>query len=145
MREFSDKQKKKTKKTLDTAGVVRDGRLRQGVSLGQAQAEMSALMTKIDALRPSKDQGFGALVRPFVASVTGGSRRELLLLMGAVAFLMLIVCSNVASLVMARAEGKAYEMGVRVALGAPRSRLIRQLLTESFLLVVGGGLLGCSL
>ena len=121
------------------------GRLRQGVSLGQAQAEMSALMTKIDALRPSKDQGFGALVKPFVASVTGGSRRELLLLMGAVAFLMLIVCSNVASLVMARAEGKAYEMGVRVALGAPRSRLIRQLLTESFLLVVGGGLLGCSL
>ena len=121
------------------------GRLRQGVSLEQAQAEMSALMTKIDALRPSKDQGFGALVRPFVASVTGGSRRELLLLMGAVAFLMLIVCSNVASLVMARAEGKAYEMGVRVALGASRSRLIRQLLTESFLLVVGGGLLGCSL
>jgi len=121
------------------------GRLRQGVSLGQAQAEISALMTKIDALRPTKDQGFGALVKPFVASVTGGSRRALLLLMGAVTFLMLIACSNVASLVMARAEGKVYEMGVRVALGAPRSRLIRQLLTESFLLAAAGGGLGCSL
>ena len=120
------------------------GRLRQGVSLEQAQAEMSVLMTKIDALRPTKDQGFGALVKPFVASVTGGSRRALLLLMGAVTFLMLIACSNVASLVMARAEGKVYEMGVRVALGAPRSRLIRQLLTESFLLAAAGGGLGCS-
>ena len=119
------------------------GRLRQGVSLEQAQAEMSALMVKIDSLRPAKDRGFGALVKPLVASVTGGSRRALLILMGAVAFLMLIASSNVASLVMARAEGRVYEMRVRVALGAPRSRLIRQLLSESFLLAMGGGVLGC--
>jgi len=128
----------------DSAGNA-IGRLRQGVSLQQGQAEMSALMAKIDSLRPVKDQGFGALLVPFVSSVTGTPRRALLLLMGAVAFLLLIACSNVASLVMARADGKLYEMGVRVALGAPRSRLIRQLLTESFLLAMGGGVLGCCL
>jgi putative ABC transport system permease protein len=128
----------------DSAGNA-IGRLREGVSLEQAQAEMSALMAKIDPLRPVKDQGFGALVMPFVSSVTGTPRRALFLLMGAVTFLLLIACSNVASLVMARADGKLYEMGVRVALGAPRSRLIRQLLTESFLLALGGGGLGCCL
>jgi predicted permease len=128
----------------DSAGNA-IGRLRQGVSLDQAQAEMSALMAKIDALRPVKDQGFGALVMPFASSVTGTPRRALLLLMGAVAFLLLIACSNVASLMMARADGNLYQMGVRVALGAPRSRLIRQLLTESFLLAMGGGVMGCCL
>ena len=119
------------------------GRLRKGVSLKQAQAEMSTLMAKIDLLRPVKDQGFGALVIPFVASVTGAPRHALLLLMGAVTLLLLITCSNVASLAMARATGRIREMGVRAALGAGRPRLIRQLLTESLFLATGGGALGC--
>jgi len=106
---------------------------------------MSALMTKIDAPSPIERSGFWRASQ----AVRGFSHWRLSSRVapfdGSRCVLMLIVCSNVASLVMARAEGKAYEMGVRVALGAPRSRLIRQLLTESFLLVVGGGLLGCSL
>jgi predicted permease len=121
------------------------GRLAQGVSLEQAQAEVSLLMVKIDALRPAKDGGFGALLSPLTSSVTGGSRRSLLFLMGAVAFLLLIACSNVASLMMGRARGRLHEMGVRIALGAPRSRLIYQLLTESLLLALSGGALGCCL
>jgi len=126
----------------DSAGNA-IGRLRQGVSLEQAQSEMSTLMAEIDLLRPAKDQGFGALVQPFVASVTGAPRRALLIPMGAVTLLSLIACSNVASLAMARAAGRIREMGVRAALGAGRSRLIRQLLTESLFLAVCGGALGC--
>src|SRR5207249_4575884 len=91
----------------DSAGNA-IGRLRQGVSLEQAHSEMSTLMAKIDLLRPVKDRGFGALVHPFVASVTGAPRRALLLLMGAVTLLLLIACSNVASLAMARATGRIH-------------------------------------
>jgi predicted permease len=127
---------------FDNAGDA-IGRLRQGVSLEQAQAEMSALMAKNDLLRPAEFQGFGAVVMPLVASVTGAPRHGLLLLMGAVTLLLFIACSNVASLAMARATGRIHEMGVRAALGAGRPRLIRQHLTESLLLAASGGALGC--
>ena len=126
----------------DSAGNA-IGRLRQGVCVEQAQSEMSTLMAKIDLLRLAEDRGFGALVQPFVASATGAPRRTLLLLIRAVTLLLLIACSNVASLAMARAAGRIREMGVRTALGAGRSRLIRQLLTESLFLAASGGALGC--
>jgi len=121
------------------------GRLRPGVSAEQAQAEMSALMASIDLQRPPKDRGFGAQVQPLFDSVTGGSRHALVLLLGAVGLLLLIACSNVSSLAMARVSSRVREMGVRTALGAGPGRLLRQLLTESLLLGVGGGALGICL
>jgi len=128
----------------DSAGNA-IGRLRPGVSVEHAQAEMSTLMASIDLLRPPKDRGFGAQVQPLFDSVTGGSRHALLLLMGAVALLLFIACSNVASLTMVRVTGRIREMGVRTALGAGRGRLLRQLLTESLFLALAGGALGLCL
>ena len=125
----------------DSAGNA-IGRLRPGVTVEQAQAEMRSLMASIDLLRPPKDRGFGAQVQPLLDAMTGGSRHALLLLMGAVGLLLFIACSNVASLAMARATGRISEMGVRTALGAGRSRLLRQLLTESLFLGIAGGALG---
>ncbi len=118
------------------------GRLRSGVSLGQAQAEMSAIVARIDPLHPAPFQGSHALVRPFDVSITGASRRALLIFMAAVLLVLLIASSNVASLVLARASGRTLEIGVRTALGASRLRLIRQLLVESLCLAGSGGLLG---
>lgn len=121
------------------------GRLRQGVSVERAQTEMSTLMASVDLLRPPRDRGFGAQLQPLFDSVTGGSRHALFLLMGAVALLLFIACSNVASLTMVRVIGRIREMGVRTALGAGPGRLLRQLLTESLFLALAGGSLGLCL
>jgi putative ABC transport system permease protein len=121
------------------------GRLREDVSLEQAQADMSGLMSQIDLLRPAKDRGFGAKVAPLDDSATSRHRRPLLFLMGATGLLLLIACGNVAGLVMARASGRLHEMGVRTVLGAGRVRLIRQLLTEAIVLALGGGVVGVAI
>ncbi|MGA8104775.1 MAG: ABC transporter permease [Candidatus Acidiferrales bacterium] len=118
------------------------GRLRPGVSLSQAQAEISTITARFDSLHPPVFQGSTAVVRPLEAVVTGGSRRALLIFMGAVVLVLLVACSNVASLILARATSRAQEMNVRAALGASRTRLIRQLLAESLCLSGSGGLLG---
>jgi putative ABC transport system permease protein len=118
------------------------GRLRPGVSSTQTQAEMSAIVARTDSLHPPMFQGAQAVVRPFDVSITGASRRALLIFMAAVLLVLLIACSNVASLVLARANGRTLEIGVRTALGASRLRLVRQLLAESLCLAGAGGILG---
>jgi predicted permease len=118
------------------------GRLRPGVSLAQAQAEMSAITAQLDPLHPPALRGSEAAVRPFDVSITGTSRRALLIFMAAVILVLLIACTNVASLVLAQASGRTLEMTVRTALGASRMRLIRQVLAESACLAGIGGLIG---
>jgi len=118
------------------------GRLRPGVPLRQAHAEMSAISTRLDSLRMPPFQGAQSVVRPFDVSITGASRRALVIFLAAVFLVLLIACSNVASLVLARASGRTLEMGVRTALGASRLRLVRQLLAESLCLAAAGGILG---
>jgi predicted permease len=119
-------------------------RLRAGVSIAQAQAEMSTLMVRLDKLHDARVRGWGAQVENFVDSTVGQVRALLWLLLGAVGIVLLIACGNAANLLLARAASRMRELGVRVALGAGRSRIIRQLLTESLLIgLVAGGVGFC--
>jgi predicted permease len=117
------------------------GHLREGVTLGRAQSEMSALQESIDKTLIAEFAGTQSLLVPFVDTIVGPVRLLMRLLAGAVVLVLLIVCGNLGSLLLGRAASREHEFGVRTALGAPRSRIVRQVLTESLLLsIVGGGL-----
>jgi putative ABC transport system permease protein len=132
------------KATRDTnSGFYGIGRLRQGVSAEQAQAELKAIAARLDPLH-SPLRGWDAVVKPLNWFLVELVRAPALIFMGAVALVLLIACSNVASLVLSRASGRSLEMSVRMAVGAPRIRLIRQLLSESLSLALVGGALGGS-
>ncbi len=117
-------------------------RLRDGVSLEQAQAEMSAISARLAQQYPADDKDWGALVRPLREELVGDVRPALIVLLGAVAFVLLIACANVGNLMLAKVMGRRKEIAIRTALGATRARVLQQVLAESVLLAIAGGALG---
>jgi len=120
-------------------------RLAPGTSQKQAQTVLDAVAARLKAQDPTGEGGFGATLQPVGDFVNGNVKPALLLLMGSVGFVLLIACSNVANLLLARGTIRRREISIRTALGAARMRVIRQLLTESVLLSLLGGVLGLGL
>jgi putative ABC transport system permease protein len=117
-------------------------RLKPGVSLPQAQADIAAIMQRINREHPVPGFEFGAAVISLREQLAGDVRPALLVLLVSVGFVLLIACANIANLLLARGAARYREIGVRTALGAGQARIIRQLLTESVLLAVAGGVAG---
>src|SRR4051812_34636715 len=118
------------------------GRLRPGVTSAQAQAEMDVLAARTKQQYPVENKNTGAVLVPLSDSVPQQARMLLYALSGAAACVLLIACANLANLLLARALERRRELAVRTAMGAGRERMVRQLMTESLLLAIGGGALG---
>ncbi|HET8547337.1 MAG TPA: ABC transporter permease [Bryobacteraceae bacterium] len=130
-------------KATNHLGMVRAvARLREGATLASAQAEMDAVCRRLAELWPRTNAGFTVIVEPLRNNVVGDVETALLVLAGAVGFVLLIACANIANLALARAAERQKEVAIRVAIGAAWSRVFRQFLTESLLLAVAGGTLG---
>jgi putative ABC transport system permease protein len=118
------------------------GRLKFGVDVRAAQAELSAISTRLEQLYPEDDKGWGAKILTLREQTVGDIRLALLVLLGAVGFVLLIACANVANLVLGRILARKKEIAIRSALGATRFAILRQVLAETVLLSLAGGVLG---
>jgi putative ABC transport system permease protein len=121
------------------------GRLKKGIPMRQAQTEVDGIAAQLESGDPDRFKGNGAKLQTLQEAAYGGLRNPLLILQGAVGFVLLIGCANVAGMLLARAASRRTEVAVRTALGAGRWRIMRQLITESFPLSLLGGIIGAFL
>jgi putative ABC transport system permease protein len=118
------------------------GRLKPGIDIRAAQAELSAIATRLEQLYPEDDKGWGAKILTLREQTVSDVRSALLVLLGAVGFVLLIACANVANLVLGKILARKKEIAIRSALGATRFAILRHVLAETVLLSLGGGALG---
>ena len=118
------------------------GRLKAGVTLAAAQSEMTAICKRLEAAYPLTNEARGVELSPLKTEIFGNLNKPLMILLAAVAVVLIIACTNVANLLLARSEARQREIAVRIALGAGRARVVRQLLTESLVMTLAGAALG---
>src|SRR5690349_18074616 len=117
------------------------GRLKPGVTVAQAQSDVSAIANAMAEIAP-ENKGVGGLIVPLQEQIAGDSRMALLVLLGAVGFVLLVACVNVANLLLARASARSKELAIRASLGASRARIVRQVIVECLPLALIGGVCG---
>src|SRR5437879_2631822 len=117
-------------------------RLKSGVNIQEAKAELDGISQRLELQYPADDKGWGATVVPLREQLVGDVRPALMVLLGAVGFVLLIACANVANLVLVKTLARQKEIAIRTALGASSVRVARQILSETMLLALTGGALG---
>jgi putative ABC transport system permease protein len=129
----------------DRGDLMVAGRLAPGVRMEQARAEMDGIAARLARAYPQSNDQFGVKLQPLRESFAGDARPAMLVLLGAAIFVLLVACANVANLFLMRGAVRAKEIALRIAIGASRGRIVRQILTESFLVALLGGLAGVGL